>query len=237
MWRRGIRHDKVNHHRPSTDFSCTRFFPVGDGENNITLLLTVTPVLGYRLCWQELKSLRYLSLGARSHPSWFVYYLQLCCLGLWASWLVWKGDSWKSSVRLAQALGGRYHVPDRALDTDMLSDLGPDTCCLCLHFPFCEMLMVVLTSQTAWSCAVAKPSMRQHMTSISCVVQARHWERKRLFRHCGTESIMFLHPSWRASLVGDEWESVVHFAFLCSDTEASCKYDDNQHLSSELSKD
>ena len=50
-------------------------------------------------------------------------------------------------MMLAQALGDRYHVPDRALDTDTPSDLGPD--CLCLHFPFCEMLMVVLTSQTA----------------------------------------------------------------------------------------
>ena len=77
-------------------------------------------------------------------------------------------------MRLAQALGGCYHVPDSALDTDTLSDLGPDTCCYCLYFPFCEMLMVVLTSQTARSCAVAKLSMGQHMTSISCVVQAQH---------------------------------------------------------------
>lgn len=237
MRKRGIRHDKVNHHRPLTDFSYTLFFPVGVRDNNITLLLTVTPVLGYTLFWQELKSLRYLSLEARSHPSWFVYYLQLCCLGRSASWLVWKGDSWKSSVRLAQALRGRYHVPDCALDTDILSDLGPDTCCLCLHFPFCEMLRMVLTSQTAWSCAVAKLSMKQHMTSINCVVQAQHWGRKRLFCHCRSENIMFLHPSWMANLVGDKWESAVHFAFLCSETEMTCKYDDSQQLSSEVSKD
>lgn len=170
MQRKGIRHDQVNHHHPLADFFYTLFFPVGARNNNITLLLTVVPVLGYMFCWQELKSLRYLPLGAWSHPSWFVYYLQLCCLRLLASWLVWKGDSWKSSARLAQALGGRYHVPSHALDAEMLSDLGPDTCCLCLHFPLCEMLMVVLASQTAWSCAVAKLSMRQHMTLISCVV-------------------------------------------------------------------
>ena len=82
MRRRGIRHDKVNHHHPLTDFSYTLFFPVEARDNNITLLLTVMPVLGYTLCWQQLKYLRYLPLGARSHPSWFVYYLQLCCLGL-----------------------------------------------------------------------------------------------------------------------------------------------------------
>lgn len=183
MWVRGIGHDKVNHYHPTFDFFYTLFFALKRArDNGITLLLTVMPVLGYMFCWQQLKSWRYLPLGTWSHPSWFVYYLQLCCFGVSASWLVWKGDSWKSSVRLAQALGDHYHVPDCALDTGMLSDLGPDTCCLCLHFPPVKLLMVVLTLQTAWSCSVAKLSMRQQMTSISCFAQAQHWERKRLFQ-------------------------------------------------------
>lgn len=182
MWVRGTRHDKVNHHHPTFDSFYTLFALRTARDNDITLLLTVMPVLGYTFCWQQLKSWRYLPLGTWSHPSWFVYYLQLQCFSLSASWLVWKGDSWKSSVRLAQALGGCYHVPDCALDTDMVGDLGPDTCCLCLHFPPVKLLMVVLTLQTAWSCTAAKLSMRQHMTSISCFVQAQYWERKRLFQ-------------------------------------------------------
>lgn len=171
LWRRGIRHDKVHCLHALTDFSSTLFFLVGARDNNITLLLTVRSVLGYMLCWQELKSLRYFPLGAHSHPSWFVLYMQLCCLGLLASWLMCKGDSWRSTVRLAMALGGPYHVPEHALDAGMLSDLGSATCHLCPHFPFCEMLLVALISQTVWSCAAAKLSMRQQLTLISCVVK------------------------------------------------------------------
>lgn len=178
----GIRHDKVNHYHPTFDFFYRLFALKTARDNGITLLLTVMPVLGYMFCWQQLKSWRYLPWGTWSHCSWFVYYSQLWCFGLLASWLVWKGDSWKSSVRLAQALGGPYHVPDCALDTDMLGDLAPDTCCLCLHFPPVKLLVVVLTLWNACSCTVAKLSMRQQMTSISCFVQAQQWERKRLFQ-------------------------------------------------------
>lgn len=199
------------------------FFPEGVRDNNTTLLLTVRPVLGYMHCWQKLKSLRYFPLGAQPCPSWFVYYLQLRCFSLLASWLVCKGDSWKSTGRLAQALGGLYHVPKHALDTDMLSDLGPNTCHLCLCFPLCEVLMVVHTSQTVWGCAAAKLPTRQQLALISCGVKASYWERRRLLCHCGTGNILSLHPSWMGSLVGEEWESVVHFAFLCSDTATTCK--------------
>ena len=93
LWRRGIWHDNVHCLHALTDFSSTLLFLVGARDNNITLLLIVRSVLGYMLCWQELKSLRYFPLGAHSHPSWFVIYMQLCCLGLLASWLMCKGDS------------------------------------------------------------------------------------------------------------------------------------------------
>lgn len=186
----GIRHNKVNHYHPTFDFFWL-FALKTARDNGIMLLLTVMPVLGYMFCWQQLEVFAMGNL---------VPFLLVCllfavwCFGLSASWLVWKGDSWKSSVRLAQALGGPYHVPDCALDTDMLGDLAPDTCCLCLHFPPAKSLVVVLILQNAWSCTVAKLSMRQQMTSISCFVQAQHWERKRLFQSLW-HGVHYISPS------------------------------------------
>lgn len=152
---RGIRHDKVNHCHLTFDFFytvCTKdsqrqwYYVIADSNACVGIYVLLTAV----------EILEVFAIGILV-PSLLVCLL-FAALMLWSlSQLACEERGFlKSIVRLAWSLGGCYHVPDCALDTDMLGDLGSGTCCLCLHFPPVTLLMVVLTLQTAWSCTVAK---------------------------------------------------------------------------------